>query len=513
MKMSQIVLPALVAGLLVSAAGAAEKFDPAARAKVVAPYIETQTAAVVHVDLSRVAVDPLFETLAGLNPAAAEDLQKVKAGFAGAVGGLTKLGVRDLYLVFSTTFAPPQPPLGLLVLKPGLDAASVRAAVPGFKAATKQVGNVLLFAEREEILAQLGSLPPDERSELVKAFAEAGDTAIQVAILPPKHFAKVLDETLPELPQEIGGGSSTIITRGALWAAIGIDLPPNASAKLVIQSQDAPAAEALARKIGDVFRFLGGLPETKKLVPKFAQIAAKLTPKAEKGQLVLMLDEAGAKGLLEVLQPPLERARLAAKRSQSANNLKHIGLAMHNYHDVHKTFPPAARCDQNGKPLLSWRVLILPYVDEQGLFQQFHLDEAWDSPHNKALIGKMPAVYRSPLSKLADRTRTNYLLPVGPAAAFAGPKCIQFKEVRDGTSNTVMTLEADDSCAVVWTKPDDLPFDPKDPLKGLGGLIEGGFHAGIMDGSVRFISKTIRSDVFKALVTPDGGEPIDFSGF
>jgi hypothetical protein len=262
-----------------------------------------------------------------------------------------------------------------------------------------------------------------------------------------------------------------------------------------------------------VLRFLGGLPETKKFVPQFDQIAAKLTPKAEKGQVVLVLDEAGAKGLLEVLRPPLERARLAAKRSQSANNLKHIGLAMHNYHDVHKTFPPAAKCDPNGKPLLSWRVLILPYIDQQSLFQQFHLDESWDSPHNKALVGKMPAVYRSPLSKLADRTRTNYLLPVGPAAAFAGPKCIPFKEVRDGTSNTVMTLEADDSHAVVWTKPADLSFDPKDPLKGLGGLLEDGFHAGIMDGSVRYVSKTIPPDVFKALVTPDGGEPIDFSSF
>jgi hypothetical protein len=513
MKKFRIMLTALVAGLLVSTAGAGEEFDPAARAKVVAPFIETQTAAVVHVDLSRVAIDPLFETLAGLNPEAAEDMQKAKAGFAGAVGGLTQLGVHDVYLVFSTSFNPPRPPWGLLVLKPGVDAACVRAAVPGFQAATKQVGEVLVFAEREEILVQLGGLQPDDRPELAKVFEAAGDTAIQVAFLPPKHFARVIEETLPELPREIGGGPSTIITRGALWAAISLDLPPHASARFVIQSQDAPAAEALVRKIGDVLRFLGGLPETKKFVPQFDQIAAKLTPKAEQDQLVLMLDEAGAKGLLEVLRPPLERARLAAKRTQSVLNLKQIGIAMHNYHDVHKTFPPAAKCDPNGKPLLSWRVLILPYLDQQSLFQQFHLDEPWDSPHNKALIGKMPAVYRSPLSKLADRTRTNYLLPVGPAAAFAGPKCIQFKEVRDGTSNTVMTLEADDSHAVVWTKPDDLSFDPKDPLKGLGGLMEDGFHAGIMDGSVRYVSKTISPDLFKALVTPDGGEPIDFSSF
>jgi hypothetical protein len=513
MKKNRIVLAALVAVLLASAALADEKFDPSERAKIVAPFIEAQTIAVVHVDLSRVAVEPLFETLTGLAPQAADEMQKSKEAFAGVVGGLTKLGVWDLYLVFSTSFTPPQPPLGLLVLKPGVDAASVRAAVPGFQAATKQVGDVLLFAEREELLAQHGSPKPDDRPELARAFEAASDTAIQVAILPPKHFARVIEETLPDLPKQIGGGPSTILTRGMLWAAIGINLPPNASARLVIQSQDAPAAEALVRKIDDVFRFFGGLPQTKEFVPQFDQIVPNLTPKVEKNQAVLVLDEAGVKALFELLQPPLEQARLASKRSQSANNLKQIGLAMHGYHDVHKTFPPAAQCDQNGKPLLSWRVLILPYLDAQNLFRQFHLDEPWDSPHNKALIDKMPPTYRSPISRLADRTRTNYLLPVGPATAFAGPKCVAVKDIRDGTSNTVMTLEADDSHAVVWTKPDDLPFDPKEPLKGLGGLIEGGFQVGFMDGSVRFISKTIASDVLKALVTPDGGEVIDFSKF
>jgi hypothetical protein len=508
MAQTRIMLTALAAALLVSAATAADKFDPAAHAKIVAPFLEAQTVAVVHVDLSRVAVAPLFETLARLVPQAADEMQAVQGRFAGAVSGLTKLGVNDFYLVLSIAKLN-EPPLGLLVLKPGVDADSVRAAVPDFRAATKRVGDVLVLAEREEILAHLGSLKPDDRPELVKAFEAAGDTAIQIAILPPKHFAKVIEEMLPELPKEIGGGPSTIITRGALWAAVGIVLPPNASAKLVIQSQDAAAAEAVTGKVGDVVRFLGGLPETKKFLPQFDKIVPKLMPKAEKDQVVFVLDEAGAKGLLSLLQPPLEQARLAAKRSQSANNLKQIALAMHTYHDARKSFPPAAKCDQSGKPLLSWRVLILPYLDQSGLFEQFRLDEPWDSPHNKTLIGKMPPVYRSPLSKLADRTRTNYVLPVGPAAAFGGPKCVALKDVRDGTSCTIMTVEADDSQAVVWTKPDDLPFDPKDPLKGLGRLIEGGFQAGFMDGSVRFISKTIAPETLKALITPNGREVID----
>ena len=504
-------LAALAAVLMVSAALAQEKFDPAARAKVVAPFLDAQTIAVVHVDLARVQVDPLFETLARLIPQAADDLKGAKASLAATVGGLNQLGATDSYLIFSMSVVPPQPPLGLLVVKPGVDASSVRAVLPGLQVATKQVGDVLILADREEILTQLGSLKPDDRPELVQAFQAAGDTAIQVAILPPKHFARVIEETLPELPDEIGGGPSTIITRGALWAAIGIDLPPKTSAKLVIQSQDASAAESLVQKIDGWFRYLGGLPETKKFIPTFDQIVPQLMPKAQNDQLVLVLDEAGAKGVLELIQPPLEQARLAAKRAQSINNLKQIALAMHNYESQWKSLPPAAKCDSNGKPLLSWRVLILPYLDQQALFEQFHLDEPWDSPHNKSLIDKMPEVYRSPLSKLADTTRTNYLLPVGPAATFDGPKTVELKNIHDGTSKTIMTLEVDDSHAVVWTKPDDLPFDPQDPLKGLGGLIEGGFHAGRVDGSVQFFVKPMAPELLKALITPNGGEVIDGS--
>ena len=185
MAQTRIMLTALAAALLVSAATAADKFDPAAHAKIVAPFLEAQTVAVVHVDLSRVAVAPLFETLARLVPQAADEMQAVQGRFAGAVSGLTKLGVNDFYLVLSIAKLN-EPPLGLLVLKPGVDADSVRAAVPDFRAATKRVGDVLVLAEREEILAHLGSLKPDDRPELIKAFEAAGDTAIQIAILDRK---------------------------------------------------------------------------------------------------------------------------------------------------------------------------------------------------------------------------------------------------------------------------------------------------------------------------------------
>jgi hypothetical protein len=167
---------------------------------------------------------------------------------------------------------------------------------------------------------------------------------------------------------------------------------------------------------------------------------------------------------------------------------------------------------------LSWRVHILPLIEQQPLYDQFHLDEPWNSQHNRALIAQMPAVYRSPNSK-ADPGKTVYLANAGKDGVFTAPKVTddakrsaasgtRIAEIRDGTSNTIMAIEANDLSAVIWTKPDDFEFDAKNPLKGLAGMRPGGFLAALCDGSVRFISATIDPNMLKALFTKDGGEAI-----
>ncbi len=189
--------------------------------------------------------------------------------------------------------------------------------------------------------------------------------------------------------------------------------------------------------------------------------------------------------------PPTARVR-------SMNILKQIGLAMHIHHDALKTLPPAYSVDKNGKPLLSWRVLILPYIEQEPLYRQFHLDEPWDSEHNKKLIPLMPEVYRAPGSK-AGPGKTNYLTIRGKDTMFPGEKGITFAQVKDGTSYTIMVVEASDSSAVEWTKPDDFVPDPKEPIKGLAGLRPGGFLAAFGDASVRLIPKSIDAKVLQFL--------------
>jgi hypothetical protein len=205
----------------------------------------------------------------------------------------------------------------------------------------------------------------------------------------------------------------------------------------------------------------------------------------------------------------VQASREAARRSQSSNNLKQIGLALHNYHDGNQTFPPAFTTDKNGKPGLSWRVLILPYVEEAELYKQFHLDEPWDSEHNKPLAAKVPRVYVSP-NYAGPPGKTIYLGIGGKHGIFVGKDAVRIADIADGTSNTIMVVEGSNASAVDWTKPEVFVPDDANPTKGLTGLRPGGFNALFCDASVRFISQTVDPQLLKAMFTRDGGETVNF---
>jgi hypothetical protein len=181
---------------------------------------------------------------------------------------------------------------------------------------------------------------------------------------------------------------------------------------------------------------------------------------------------------------------------------------MHNYHDTHGRFPPAAVCGPDGKPLLSWRVALLPFIEQQKLYDQFKLDEPWDSPHNIQLLSQMPYPYRPYKGKPPGDGMTYFQVFVGPGAAFEGTKGLSFANFTDGISNTILIVEAWD--AVPWTKPEDLPFSPDGPLPRLGGILkDGNARAGFADGSVHNLSQGIKEETIRALITRNGNEKIE----
>ncbi len=205
-----------------------------------------------------------------------------------------------------------------------------------------------------------------------------------------------------------------------------------------------------------------------------------------------------------LLLPAVQAAREAARRAQSMNNMKQIGLALHNYHDTYRHFPAQYSTGPEGKPLLSWRVHILPYLEQAPLYEEFRLDEPWDSEHNRKLIARMPPVYRVPGRDMEGKT--HYLAASGEAAIFTGGKPGSIREIIDGTSNTIAVVEANDEAAVTWTKPEDLDVGMNDLISRLVGVRPKGFLALLADGSVRFVDEKIDRDTLKALFTRRGGE-------
>ncbi len=192
-------------------------------------------------------------------------------------------------------------------------------------------------------------------------------------------------------------------------------------------------------------------------------------------------------------------ANAATEQNESMNRMKEIVLAMHNYHDTHGHFPSAATFDKRRKPLLSWRVHLLPFLEQQALYEQFKLDQPWDSPHNKKLVEKMPKVFAAPGTE-PESGLTRYLAVVGNETVFPGARTVGLREIRDGTTNTIAFIEAIRSEAVPWTEPDDLTFSDASLLKKIVAPKAKKFLAAFADGHVRGLSHETSLEALRALL-------------
>lgn len=226
--------------------------------------------------------------------------------------------------------------------------------------------------------------------------------------------------------------------------------------------------------------------------------------------------------LIALLQPATTSTpRGGSARANCKNNLKQIALALHNYHDVYATFPPAVIFDQQGRAAHSWRVLILPYLEEQKLYDRYRFDEPWNGPNNSKLHSMMPRIYRcpsfykqeAPSTQLGQQLSrlTNYVVVVSPDGAYHGEHGPTLKSFADGTDHTILTAEVRQH-SVHWMAPEDV--SPSQLLTNLRLCADDdntnhrqGLHIGLADGSVRWIPHDTPETELHSLITINGGEP------
>ena len=458
-------------------------------------------------DLARPELRPLIGRLLGtLQPDRAGDA--LAPAVIEAVAALRQAGAAELlWLIDLDDF--PGPPLLAVPLRAGADpvriGAILAAGLPEIRipGAVSQVARGHVVVGLPGAVERLRANPPAGRPDLEAALA-AGPPAslIRVAVSAGRAFRRATEESLAALPTELGGGPVAALTQGARWAALGI--PADAEpARLVVQATDPRAAAALARIMQGGLDAAGAALNARADARDLAARLKEIRPEATEDRVVATVAPEVVVGLVAI---PLRQFGEAWAHTQSVTNLKQVGLAMHNYHSAHGTFPPTYRASSAGEPLLSWRVLVLPYLEQQKLFDQFHLDEPWDSPHNRALIPQMPRVYAAPSASpmLATAGKTVYLTPRGEATMFPGGTPVAFKDITDGTSNTIMTIEVDDEHAATWTKPDDWDITLGRPGHGRPLIV------GIADGSVRTFAADVKPAALQPMFTRGGGEVINW---
>jgi hypothetical protein len=341
-------------------ARAAEKYDPAALAKTIAPYLDDATLFVGHIDMTRMDLVPAVTRLKELFPkigtpaeqaAAMADVDQGVAAAQKWIADFTKAGGRDCFVVLSMSGFPDFPFFVVVPLEKGADAQAIDKLLgppDKFHATARKGDNVIIWG-RKETLDQVANLKAVPRPDLVKAFEAAGDSAAQGLYVPSADTRKVLAEMLPSAPQGPFAGTGGSVAKQIVWTAQGMDLSPRLAFNIVIQTPDASSAASLSDTInkgialgkqllaGEVKRF----PEAGRMIGDIDAMAKAFTPTIAGDRLTLHLDMDQSLKLTAIILPAMAKAREQAARMRSLSNLKQVTLACITYANDHRNEFPA----------------------------------------------------------------------------------------------------------------------------------------------------------------------------
>jgi hypothetical protein len=421
-----------------------------------------------------------------------------------------KQNIQEIYMVFYLDGGKPEP-FYVVKLPAGGDAKKAFALLEK-QDLTKPVtqeefdkralvkDNNTLIIGNERALLRLKAPTPATVPNLEKGFTLAGDGVVQVVYVPTDNARANIAALIgfATQGQQLGFDPKAMFN-SVTYAAISARQLPSYELRFEVQATDPTAAANLRTALSNM---LDQVRQTPGAPPDVVNAIASLLPAHNNDKLSLNLNQDSP--IFQLVRTQAAEQRRIARRAQVINNLKEIALAMQNYQSANGKLPlakPAA-----GGPGLSWRVHLLPYLEHKELYDQFKLNEPWDSPSNKPLVEKMPKIYSNPTLSLVPGM-TTYCVPIGENTAFPPGKQLALTDITDGTSNTMMVLDVDAGSAVVWTKPDDWEMDPVYITKGIGNNYRGIFLAALCDGSAKAVKTDV--DSVKRLVLRNDGQPID----
>jgi hypothetical protein len=364
------------------------------------------------------------------------------------------------------------------------------------------------------------TLTPSERNDFIEPITRLTSEGAIIAhvFAPGPDFRRVVRELWPTLPPPMTPLKGDLADR---WRTLefAANLPPNANPRIIIHTTDRASAQTfvdLYHALPAAVEQITELGEQRHELKRYLEtMVALLSAQIDDTRVTLSLSPAPPQleNLGTMLAGLTNKALASSRNGERMDRFRQLLLAMLNYSDVNKHLPPAAICDKNGRPLLSWRVAILPYIEQNELYKQFHLDEPWDSPHNRTLIDKMPQLYADPdpqIRQTAGPGKTTCLVPVAAETIFFHSEGTALKEIPDGTAKTLMLVEVEPLRAAIWTKPEDWNVDLLHPRQGLERSDRSRFAAGFADSTVVALPTDLDDATLRAMLTRAGGETFDW---
>ncbi len=377
--------------------------------------------------------------------------------------------------------------------------------------AARKVGAAVI-AGGEATFTRLGSLTPVARPDLTEALDAANDSPVQLVFVLNADQRRVIREMLSvKFPLMTIDDLGRRVADDMKWLSFGADPAGQIVTHGFARANDAAGAARLRELVDELLAVPGQFARLRDKYPDIPAMLQSLSPQVDGDRLSLSVDRAQQAKLVEaaVVVPLLAERELAARRA-CVDQMTKIVAAMGAYSEKEMTLPPPAIYDPQGRPLLSWRVALLPYLDEGQLYAQFHLDEPWDSEHNRPLVARMPALFACPALPLQSEGKTTYVVPRHAESVFPGPGGVPWSDIgveaATGTWDAIALLEAAPDRAVVWTKPEDLNVDLENPLTGLGGEHGDVFLLVRVDATPGMFSLDVDRKVIRGMLTRVGND-------